>query len=516
MPRSPWFRRMSSLRRLGVNFPPPRPIRQIGTQDDFPLNRVLEDVFCAQPNKIGMPVCLRIIPILWSCILFGHIFMLVQPQMQDAYYRTTYVLAVSLDVWFRFTYCTLWIVNEERTKQAKVCCMVSFICGALEFLAIATLVTYYFEKVDTKYIWISKVAALCQCLLQTVTLYLARRIVDVAHVTGAVILIFFITMTSTGALEFLSSPSVMYICIVSIPALTSVFTYSGLLMEKATSSVYNFIGFILCILSTILKYTHVLFLCVFANNQAWDRDYFIYRLGNDYPGVFNHYRERALITTLFVLAVALVHLWKSGEFSTTALEGFEVPCEYEARLSSPMRCSNKKFSVTNSSVHPVSAGVTIPGCSSELEECIICFDKTRTVILEPCQHLVACTECSARLVEKQSNPSCPLCRVSVTALLMCTQDAEDRSFNILTCHSRRAVIMCRRSMAESSRYSLGLNSFVIPPNNDDRNNDAPPESAQTDTETRSASPTIIGGPLDVSIDMETADQSIYDAVVDVA
>jgi hypothetical protein len=32
----------------------------------------------------------------------------------------SYVLAVSLDLWFRFTYCTLWVVNEDRSTQAKV------------------------------------------------------------------------------------------------------------------------------------------------------------------------------------------------------------------------------------------------------------------------------------------------------------------------------------------------------------------------------------------------------------
>jgi len=44
--------------------------------------------------------------------------------------------------------------------------------------------------------------------------------------------------------------------------------------------------------------------------------------------------------------------------------------------------------------------------------CVICLDKVRTILFQPCNHLVCCTKCS-----KIVNSKCPICRKEITSSL---------------------------------------------------------------------------------------------------
>lgn len=44
-------------------------------------------------------------------------------------------------------------------------------------------------------------------------------------------------------------------------------------------------------------------------------------------------------------------------------------------------------------------------------DCLICCNKLRDCVIEPCYHFVACIECSEKLVE------CPVCRSQIDSLL---------------------------------------------------------------------------------------------------
>jgi len=48
------------------------------------------------------------------------------------------------------------------------------------------------------------------------------------------------------------------------------------------------------------------------------------------------------------------------------------------------------------------------GGGSESKQCVICLSQTLEILYMPCQHLVACQECSKRLNK------CPLCRANIT------------------------------------------------------------------------------------------------------
>lgn len=45
----------------------------------------------------------------------------------------------------------------------------------------------------------------------------------------------------------------------------------------------------------------------------------------------------------------------------------------------------------------------------ESKICIICMDKAKNVLIEPCNHLCVCTQCVAQIAR------CPICRVPITA-----------------------------------------------------------------------------------------------------
>jgi hypothetical protein len=44
-------------------------------------------------------------------------------------------------------------------------------------------------------------------------------------------------------------------------------------------------------------------------------------------------------------------------------------------------------------------------------ECLICCDKYRDCVIEPCYHFVSCINCTEKLVE------CPICRTEINSML---------------------------------------------------------------------------------------------------
>tara|TARA_B100001964_G_C13776819_1_gene398464 strand:+ start:142 stop:477 length:336 start_codon:yes stop_codon:yes gene_type:complete len=45
-------------------------------------------------------------------------------------------------------------------------------------------------------------------------------------------------------------------------------------------------------------------------------------------------------------------------------------------------------------------------------QCLVCYDNLKSVVLEPCLHLVTCRKCSEKL------ETCPICRSSIETMLL--------------------------------------------------------------------------------------------------
>lgn len=50
------------------------------------------------------------------------------------------------------------------------------------------------------------------------------------------------------------------------------------------------------------------------------------------------------------------------------------------------------------------------------EECLICYDKLKNVLLKPCCHICSCDECASSLLS--SKCSCPICRKRIFSVFM--------------------------------------------------------------------------------------------------
>jgi hypothetical protein len=55
----------------------------------------------------------------------------------------------------------------------------------------------------------------------------------------------------------------------------------------------------------------------------------------------------------------------------------------------------------------------------ELEkyDCVVCMDKQKDIILEPCGHLVYCNDCYNNCYNTYSNLECPICRMDITGII---------------------------------------------------------------------------------------------------
>lgn len=414
----------------------PGPQSRTDSDFDFPLNRVLEDIYCVNMNKIGIPVCLRMIPILWSCILFGNIYTFTNDQAIRDHHHTSYILAMLLDLWFRFTYCTIWAINEPRPTQAKACCALNFICGAFEFCSLSAMVTYYFQN-DARYLLVAKISTLVQCYIQIQTLALARRVLDIAHLAAFVVVLFFLLIPADVVNV---SPSVIYLTIITIPSALTLILNADMLMNNAMRGGFASLALFLCVGSNLIKYTHLFFVFVFAMNKDAGRDQFIYSLSHNYPFAFAFYRERALGLTMGFIGLGIAHLWKRGEFPSIPRSGFERVIR-ESRLQEPVNIPQKAFAINNLTALPL-ATENVPGSLTDemdSEPCIICFDNPREIILEPCLHAIVCNDCCTKLIEKRcSAPTCPLCRRSINSILICNPD--ENNDRLVTVTSRRSVI----------------------------------------------------------------------------
>lgn len=405
-----------------------------GSDFDFPLNRVLEDIYCVNMDKIGIPVCLRMIPILWSCILFGNIYTFTNDQAIRDHHHTSYILAMLLDLWFRFTYCMIWAINEPRPTQAKACCALNFVCGAFEFCSISAMVTYYFQN-DERYLLVAKISTVAQCYIQIQTLALARRVLDIAHLAAFVVVLFFLLIPGDVVNV---SPSVIYLTIITIPSALTLILNADMLMNIAMTGGCASLALFLCVGSNFLKYTHLFFVFVFAMNKDAGRDQFIYSLSRNYPLAFAFYRERALGISLGFIGMAIAHLWKRGEFPSIPRSGFE-RVRRESRLQEPVKIPQKVFAINNLTALPF-ATENVPGSLTDemdSEPCIICFENPREIILEPCLHAIVCNDCCTKLIEKRCSPTCPLCRRSINSVLICNPDENNDRLVIVT--SRRSV-----------------------------------------------------------------------------
>jgi len=63
---------------------------------------------------------------------------------------------------------------------------------------------------------------------------------------------------------------------------------------------------------------------------------------------------------------------------------------------------------------------TLPADSAAVataDECVVCLEMRRCVVLVPCGHLVLCSGCTRHIVEAGTDPSCPVCRESMTGLV---------------------------------------------------------------------------------------------------
>lgn len=51
---------------------------------------------------------------------------------------------------------------------------------------------------------------------------------------------------------------------------------------------------------------------------------------------------------------------------------------------------------------------------AEQHLCVVCLDKPRSVVLQPCHHCIMCKQCLRRLLSN-SNALCPQCRGAITS-----------------------------------------------------------------------------------------------------
>jgi hypothetical protein len=153
----------------------------------------------------------------------------------------------------------------------------------------------------------------------------------------------------------------------------------------------------------------------------------------------NFYKERALGIALGIIAMAIAHLWKRGEFPTSLPGNSFERVIRESRLQEPTKIPQKVYAIKNFTVLPLPTEnlPSSPSDVSDLEHCIICFENPRDIILEPCQHVVVCNDCCTQLVEKRSSPTCPLCRRYIRSVLICTQDENNN--RVVIVKSRRSV-----------------------------------------------------------------------------
>jgi len=90
------------------------------------------------------------------------------------------------------------------------------------------------------------------------------------------------------------------------------------------------------------------------------------------------------------------------------------PVDYEARATAVAAAAMGVMpAVTGSTALSAAAAGAVAAGETELEEeCVVCCEAERSVLLVPCGHLVLCQSCWA-LMQKRKFMECPVCRVCV-------------------------------------------------------------------------------------------------------
>jgi hypothetical protein len=64
----------------------------------------------------------------------------------------------------------------------------------------------------------------------------------------------------------------------------------------------------------------------------------------------------------------------------------------------------KRYGITPEALHPEGTNM--------MPQCVICFERPREVLLQPCGHICACRKCTSFVMDRRFN--CPMCRKGVT------------------------------------------------------------------------------------------------------